>query len=51
MDHALLLDVPGYLRSGPGNETDCDTSYRGVSMVTFEMTFAILAPAIVMITW
>ena len=51
MDHALLLDVPDALRSSPGNETDCDSSYGGVTMVIFEMTFAILAPAIVLITW
>ncbi len=49
MDHALLLDVPGALRSG--NETECDTSDSGVSMVIFEMAFAILAPAMVLITW
>ena len=49
MDHALLLNVPGAQRIE--NETECDTSYSGVSMVIFEMTFAILAPAMVLITW
>ena len=49
MDHALLLDIPGALRSG--NDTECDTSYSGVSMVISEMTFALLAPAMVLITW
>jgi hypothetical protein len=49
MDHALFLDVPGAPRSE--NETGCDTSYSSVSMVMFEMTFAILAPAMVLITW
>lgn len=49
MDHALLLDIPGALKSG--NDTECDTSYSGVSMVISEMTFALLAPAMVLITW
>ncbi|XP_028404975.1 uncharacterized protein LOC114527500 isoform X2 [Dendronephthya gigantea] len=51
MNHALLFDLNEGGMYGSENKTMCTAPSAGNNVVMFEMTFAILGPAMVLITW